>query len=181
MPEVPENTSMSFIQKNASERRLMIERLKRRSVSNRTFAQKAADFIARYFGGIPFLATNIIFFVVWIIINLGLIPGIIPFDHFPFGLLTMMVSLEAILLTIFVLISQTRLERYESLRENIDLYFEIYTEAEITKLIKIARLIAEKNQIDLRGDPELEEITKPIDLKKIEEMFEERLLKDRKS
>lgn len=181
MSEISENDSLTFIQKNAKERKLMIERLKLRSVSTRNTTEKIADFIARYFGSIPFLATNTTFFVLWVIINLGLIPNIVPFDPFPFGLLTMAVSLEAIFLTIFVLISQTRLERLESIQENIDLYFEIYTEAEITKLIKLTKLIAEKNQIDLGGDLELKEIVEPLDLKKIEEMFEEKLLKDHKS
>ena len=103
----------------------MIDRLKLRMISSRTLTEKIADFIAKNFGTVPFLLANILFFAFWITINLGLIPGIAPFDPFPFGLLTMIVSLEAILLTIFVLISQTRLEKFDSLRENMDLFFEM--------------------------------------------------------
>jgi uncharacterized membrane protein len=176
MPEISEITPLTFIQKNAKERKLMINRLKEKVVSSRTLTEKVVDFIAKNFGTLPFLSANVLFFVFWIIVNLGLIPGIAPFDPFPFGLLTMLVSLEAILVTIFVLISQSRSEKFDDLRENMDLFFEMYTEAEITKLIKMTKLIAEKNQIDLGNDPELQEIMEPIDLEKIESLFEEKLI-----
>jgi len=174
------NAPLSFIQKNTRERRQMIDRLKDKINSSRTPLERIADYIAKSFGSVPFLAVNFLFFVGWIVINLGLISGITPIDPFPFGLLTMVVSLEAILLTIFVLISQTRSERSENLRENIDLFFEIYTEAEITKLVELNKLIAEKNGINLSSDMELKEIQKPINMEEIESMFEERILQNNK-
>jgi len=172
------NTSPTFTQKNVKDRRLMIERLKSKTISTRSSTEKIADFITKSSGSLTFLSLNILFFVLWIIINLGFVPGIAPFDPFPFGLLTMMVSLEAILLCIFILISQTRFEKLENLRENIDLHFEIITEEEITKLIKMTKLIAEKNQIELGNDLELKEMLKPIDLEKIEKALEKNILKE---
>lgn len=171
-----DNLSLSFIQKNAQERKWMITHLKQKAISSRTSVERIADVIARNFGSVSFLFSNVIFFVVWIIINLGCVPQITPFDPFPFGLLTMMVSLEAILLTIFVLISQTSLEKYWDIQENIDLFYEIYTEAEITKLVELTKLIAEKNGIKLDEDEELREIQKPINIEEIKSMFEAKLL-----
>jgi uncharacterized membrane protein len=168
----------SFIQKNVDERRLMINRLKTKAVSGRSYAEKIADWITKSFGSLTFLLLNISFFALWIIVNLGLIPIIVPFDPFPFGLLTMMVSLEAILLTIFVLISQTRIEQIDNLREDVDLHFEIITEEEITKLMQMTKLIAEKNKINFKDDIELKEMLKPLDLKTIENALEKGILKN---
>ena len=167
----------SFVQNNVDERRLMVGRLRSKAISNRSYTEKVADWITRSFGSLTFLLLNTTLFVLWIIVNLGLVPYIVPFDPFPFGLLTMIVSLEAILLTIFVLISQTRIERIENLREEVDLHFEIITEEEITKLMQMTKLIAEKNNINLDNDTELKEMLKPIDLEKIEKALEKNILK----
>jgi uncharacterized membrane protein len=167
----------SFVQQNVDERRLMISRLISKAISSRSYADRIADWIAKSFGSLTFLLLNISFFVLWIVVNLNFVPGITPFDPFPFGLLTLMVSLEAIFLTIFVLISQTRIERIENLREDVGLHFEIITEEEITKLMQMTKLIAEKNEISLEDDAELKEMLKPIDLEKIENALEKNILK----
>ena len=172
-------TEYSFVQKNVDERKLMISRLKSKAISGRSITEKIADWITISFGSLGFLLLNLSFFVVWIVINLGFVPNIIPFDPFPFGLLTMMVSLEAILLTIFVLISQRRIERIENIREDVDLHFEIITEEEITKLMQITKLIAEKNKINLGDDLELKEMLKPIDLEKVEKALEKNIFSER--
>lgn len=156
----------------------MISRLKTKAISSRSYTEKIADWITKSFGSLIFLLLNISFFGLWIMVNLGLVPNIVPFDPFPFGLLTMMVSLEAILLTIFVLISQTRIEQMENLREDVDLHFEIITEEEITKLIQMTKLIAEKNKISFEGDMELKEMLKPLNLKTIENALEKDILKN---
>lgn len=167
----------SFVRQNVNERRLMISRLKSKAISSRSYTEKIADWITKSFGSLTFLLLNISFFVLWIIVNLGFVPNIVPFDPFPFGLLTMLVSLEAILLTIFVLISQTRIGRIANLREDIDLHFEIITEEEITKLMQMTKLIAEKNKISLEDDMELKEMLKPLDLEKIENALEKNIFK----
>src|SRR3989338_10802230 len=66
----------------------------------KTWTDKTADFLTESFGTVPFFAFHIFFFFGWIILNAGLIPGIAAFDPFPYGLLTMVVSLEAIFLSI---------------------------------------------------------------------------------
>lgn len=164
--------STSFIQKSVLERRQMINRLKTKAALSRTKTEKVADWITKSFGSLFFLLINIAWFTIWIAINLGLVPFITPFDPFPFGFLTMTVSLEAILLTTFVLISQSRIEAIDNLREDIDLHFDIITEEELTKVMQIVVLIAKKNNIDLSKDQMLDEMLKPIDLEKIEKTLE---------
>ena len=65
----------------------------------RSGVQKAADWIAEFSGSIPFLMIHIVIFALWILLNLKAIPFAPMFDPFPYGLLTMVVSLEAIILS----------------------------------------------------------------------------------
>src|SRR6266496_908405 len=86
----------------------------------RTGVQKVADWIADFSGSIPFLVLHLLFFAVWIGLNLPGVPYAPMFDPFPFGLLTMVVSLEAIILSVFVLLSQNRKVAKERIRSDIE-------------------------------------------------------------
>jgi CRP/FNR family cyclic AMP-dependent transcriptional regulator len=101
---------------------------------HRTILQKSADWIAEFSGGMPFLMLNAIVFLFWILINQGLIPNFPPFDPFPYGLLTMAVSLEAIFLSIFVLISQNRQAAKDRVRSDIEYDVNLKAELEIAHL-----------------------------------------------
>ncbi len=96
--------------------------------------QKATDWIAEFSGSLAFLALNTLFFAFWITVNLGLIPGLAAFDAFPFGLLTMLVSLEGIFLSIFVLVSQNRQAAKDRIRSNIEYEVNLKAEMEIAHL-----------------------------------------------
>lgn len=98
-----------------------------------TTLTRAADLIAEFSGSMPFLIINAIWFFTWITIN-TLPMGIHQFDPFPFGLLTMIVSLEAIFLSCFVLISQNRQAEKDHLRSDIEYDVNIKAELEIQHL-----------------------------------------------
>jgi uncharacterized membrane protein len=100
----------------------------------RTLVQKGADWIADFSGSMVFLALNALFFLVWIVVNMDLVPGLPAFDPFPFGLLTMAVSLEAIFLSIFVLISQNRMAAKDRIRADIDYDVNLKAELEVAHL-----------------------------------------------
>jgi CRP/FNR family cyclic AMP-dependent transcriptional regulator len=100
----------------------------------RTLVQKAADWIAEFSGSIAFLMIHLVAFTVWIVVNLGVVPGIKPFDQFPFGLLTMAVSLEAIVLSVFVLLSQNRQAAKDHIRSDIEYDVNLKAELEIAHL-----------------------------------------------
>jgi len=101
---------------------------------NRTGIQKAADWIAGFSGSMPFLMMNAIIFSLWIVVNENLVPGVRAFDRFPYGLLTMAVSLEAIFLSIFVLISQNRQAAKDRVRSDIEYDVNLKAEREIAHL-----------------------------------------------
>jgi CRP/FNR family transcriptional regulator, cyclic AMP receptor protein len=100
----------------------------------RTTVQKAADWIADFSGSIPFLLLHIAFFAAWILLNVPRIPGAPMFDPFPYGLLTMVVSLEAIILSVFVLLSQNRQVAKERIRSDIEYEVNIKAEMEVAHL-----------------------------------------------
>jgi uncharacterized membrane protein len=100
----------------------------------RTTVQKAADWIADFSGSIPFLMLHIGFFAAWILLNVPRIPGAPMFDPFPYGLLTMVVSLEAIILSVFVLLSQNRQVAKERIRSDIEYEVNIKAEMEVAHL-----------------------------------------------
>ena len=100
----------------------------------RTMVQKVADWIADFSGSMPFLILNGLFFLVWIVLNIDILPGLKSFDPFPFGLLTMAVSLEAIFLSIFVLISQNRQAQKDRIRSDIEYDVNLKAELEIMHL-----------------------------------------------
>jgi CRP/FNR family transcriptional regulator, cyclic AMP receptor protein len=110
----------------------------------RTVIQKAADWIAEFSGSITFLMIHVAWFFFWIVANIGIIPGLPPFDPFPFGLLTMIVSLEAIMLSVFVLLSQSRQVEKDRIRSDIEYDVNLKAELEIAHLHeKIDRLHSE--------------------------------------
>jgi uncharacterized membrane protein len=100
----------------------------------RTTIQKAADWIAEFSGSIAFLVIHVVIFAVWIFINVGWVPGVPMFDEFPFGLLTMAVSLEAIILSVFVLLSQNRQIAKERVRADIEYDVNLKAELEVAHL-----------------------------------------------
>jgi uncharacterized membrane protein len=122
-----------------------------------------------------FLSLNVVWFIIWIVINVGLIPGLEPFDPFPFSFLTMVVSLEAIALAIIVLMSQNRAAKIADLREEVDLQVNKITEKELTKLLEIAAMLAEKEGIDLSQDEVLQKMLKRTDTKKLEAALEKEI------
>ena len=95
--------------------------------------QKLADWIAWFSGSMAFMLLNGLWFVVWIVVNTFHV-GLPAFDPYPFGLLTMIVSLEAIFLSCFVLISQNRQTEKDRIRSDIEYEVNIKAELEVAHL-----------------------------------------------
>jgi len=110
----------------------------------RTGIEKAADWIAAFSGSIAFLNLHLVFFAVWILLNTRWVPAAPMFDPYPFGLLTMVVSLEAIILSVFVLLSQSRQAAKDHVRSDVEYEVNLKAELEVAHLHeKLDRLAAE--------------------------------------
>lgn len=102
----------------------------------RTRVMKVADWISEFSGSLPFLFIHLGLFFIWIVLNVGPLArtAIGNFDPFPFGLLTMVVSLEAIILSVFVLLSQNRQIARDRVRNDIEYQVNLKSELEIGHL-----------------------------------------------
>jgi uncharacterized membrane protein len=156
-------------------RRHIVKSYRAKADSRRTFSQRFADFLRTKFGSVTFLGVNTLFLIVWIMINNNVIPGIKAFDPYPFGLLVLIICLEAIVLDIVVLISQDRAARIAEIREEAVLHISAITEEEVTKLLHLVTILAQKQGISLDGDSELADMLKPIRAEQIEEALETQL------
>jgi CRP/FNR family cyclic AMP-dependent transcriptional regulator len=101
---------------------------------NRSVVMKVADWIAAFSGSLPFLFIHLGIFAVWILLNAGPLATIGGFDPFPFGFLTLVVSLEAIILSVFVLLSQNRQVQRDSVRNDIEYDVNLKAEMQIAHM-----------------------------------------------
>lgn len=149
-------------------RRQFFKSFEAKSLRSRSFLTQAADDLTAICGSTTFLIFHVLLFVVWISINLGyFVPIIGPFDPFPFGLLTMVVSLEAIFLSIFVLVSQNRSSYISTIRDEVHLGVNLVAEEEITKILEVLAEIRRELGIK-KPDPQLEKMLERIDASYIE-------------
>lgn len=97
----------------------------------RTLLERITDWIADFSGSIPFLLFSVVWFAVWIG---GHALGLMHFDPYPFGLLTMVVSLEAIFLSIILLLSANRHAAKDRIRDDIEYEINVKAELEVAHL-----------------------------------------------
>jgi uncharacterized membrane protein len=125
-----------------------IAQLERDAMADRSSADRLSDAIARVAGSSGFVIAHVIFFGVWLAVNVGVTP--VPvFDPFPFSLLTLVVSLEAIFLSIFVLMSQNRAARLVDRRAHLDLQVDLLAERELTAMLHMLRALCAKQKVVL--------------------------------
>jgi uncharacterized membrane protein len=140
--------------------------LKLKNAKERKLQDRIADGITDFAGHLNFVYIHMIWFGTWILVNTGKL-GIKPFDPFPYGLLTMIVSLEAIFLSTFVMISQNRMSDDAERRANLHLHIGLLTEHETTRILQMLDAIQSKLGIENHEDSELADLemeTKPEDV-----------------
>jgi uncharacterized membrane protein len=126
-----------------------IKNWERASVHHRSQAERFSDAMTRFAASGPVLLLHVIWFAFWVLANVSLIPGVRPFDPFPFPLLTTTVSLEAIFLSLFVLASQNRMTAQADKRANLDLQIDLLAEREMTVVLRLLQDMARHLEIPL--------------------------------
>lgn len=153
-----------------------ILRLRLQAAQRRNLQDRIADAITSLSGRMLFVYVHIVWFGVWILLNTGGV-GVEPFDPYPYGLLTMVVSLEAIFLSTFVLISQNRLSQQTEQRADLNLQTGLLTEHELTRVLQMLDAIQDKLGIKDHEASELADLemeTKPEDVLAEIERLEQR-------
>ncbi|MBB6107586.1 DUF1003 domain-containing protein [Mucilaginibacter lappiensis] len=140
----------------------------------KTRTDKLAVFIINALGSMIFLMVCILIFGIWICWNVKLIPGLKPFDPFPFSTLEMAVSIFAIILSISVLINQNRQGRIEKIRQQVEFEVNVRAESEITKVLHMLHEIHQKLGLNSIEDLDLEKMKEQTDINKIHQSIDEK-------
>ena len=146
----------------------------------RSRIERVADALTRVAASTPFLVFHVIWFVAWVLANTGVF-GMPAFDPFPFGLLTLIVSLEAIFLSIFVLMAQSRESAVAELREEVSLEVILRMEEEVTKTLQLVAGLYTRLGHQVSDDPELREMLGPLDADRIERELIEQIKQARRA
>ena len=140
--------------------------LRTKTARERGVQNRIADVITLFSGRMVFVYVHIVWFGAWILLNTGRL-GMPKFDPYPYGLLTMIVSLEAIFLSTFVLISQNRLSEETERRADLELHINLLTEHELTRVLQMLDAIQDKLGIVEHENSDLADLemeTKPEDV-----------------
>jgi uncharacterized membrane protein len=140
--------------------------------------ERLANRITRFTGSMAFVYLHLAVFGLWIVLNLGLVPTLAPFDP-SFVILAMAASVEAIFLSTFVLISQNRMAAADAKRAELDLQISLLAEHEVTKLVALVSAIAERMGVKTDVDPEVEELKQDVAPEVVLDEIEERQTEQR--
>lgn len=141
--------------------------IKASHAANRTLTEILASRLTDFASSTIFLLIHVVWFSAWISLNSGAF-GFRPFDPFPFGLLTLVVSLEAIFLSIFLLLGQRRESGIAELREEVTLQVTLRVEEEVTKSLQLIAGLYSRLGHKVGEDPELQAMLIPLDAASIE-------------
>lgn len=150
--------------------------LEEQSRRDRNLADRLSDAIATFVGSISFVALHLVWFAVWVFLNAGMI----RFDPYPFALLCMIVSLEGVVLSTFVLIKQNRMSQRSDQRNHLDLQINLLAEKEITKVLQLQLLICRHLDIkEADADKEVLELSNVTAVENLARELNEKLPDDR--
>ena len=126
----------------------------------RSPVDRIADAIGDFSGSMAFVGLHVLWFVLWFLINAGAIPRVPRFDPYPFILLAMIVSVEGVLLSTFVLMKQNRMQQRSDARNHLNLQIDLLAEKEVTKSLQLLQAICRRLEIpETEQDGELDEMT----------------------
>jgi uncharacterized membrane protein len=150
-----------------------IQKLEKEALQKLSTVELIADKISAFAGSTPFIILHVLWFGGWILVNIGVIPGMIPFDPFPYSFLTLVVSLEAIFLTLLVLMSQNRMTKEADKRAQLDLQINMLDEQETTKILRMVQNISNHLGIEVEESNSLNDLIKETDIKSVAKKIDE--------
>ena len=143
----------------------VVQKLEEAAKQERTTSDRLATIIANFCGSMKFVWVHVIWFSAWIVVNVT--PGVRHVDPFPFTFLTLVVSLEAIFLSTFILISQNHDTRISERRNNLDLQINLLSEQENTKMLMMLRAIARQVGAEIEHDEEMAVLAQDTELETV--------------
>lgn len=162
--------SADAVQKNID----TILKLEKEAVKNLSAVEHLADKVTTFAGSSPFILIHIIWFGGWILMNCGIIPGIKAFDPFPFSFLTLVVSLEAIFLTLLVLMSQNRMTKEADKRAQLDLQINMLDEQETTMILRMVQKITKHLGLEEAAETPNQDLCEETDITTVAKIIDEK-------
>ena len=148
--------------------------LERKALARRSLSARIGDVIAIQAGKMWFIIFHFVWFAFWLFLNMKAKGGS-TFDPFPFSLLTMIVSLESIFLSLFILMSQNRTGIQADQRNHLDLQINLLAEDENTKMLQMLQALCEHHKLAIANDPEIEAMAKRTEIKDVVTQLKENL------
>ena len=171
----PARKDESILNNVAANNVLRVARMEQDATTNVSFGERMAALIAAFCGSMVFVWIHLAWFASWTIYNtVSWFPKPPP-DPFPFSFLTLVVSLEAIFLSAFILISQGREARLADRRSRLDLQINMLAEQESTKALHLLRRVCDKLDIDLDDDSDLDELEQATRHETVIDLIERKL------
>lgn len=137
-----------------------IARLEQQFLEERSLVERVGDAIGAFAGSMAFVVLHVIAFTLWFVVNTRGIPEIPAFDPYPFILLSMCVSVEAVLLSTFVLMKQNRMAKRADRRNELNLQIDLLAEKEATKTLQLLGRICDHLGVPISDDQEVEALSK---------------------
>jgi uncharacterized membrane protein len=153
-----------------------IAKLEHDALERRTLTERLSDVMTKLVGNMGFLLAHLIVIASWSVLNLHMIPGVKAFDPFPFGILALVVSSESVFLTIFVLISQSRMARQSERRSHLDLQVGMLSEQELTTILQMLQKLCQHVGVNVDSSKrEVQSFSKTTDVHKLASELEDKL------
>ena len=150
-----------------------MEQRRERDKATATLEERIAGVITRFAGSMRFVYLHVVMVTLWIVANLGQLPGVPKFDP-SFVILAMAASVEAIFLSTFILITQNQMSAAADKRAELDLQISLLAEHEITKLAALCSAIADRLGVETEVDSEVEELKQDVAPEAVLDEIEER-------
>jgi uncharacterized membrane protein len=142
----------------------------------RTLSERVSDRIAGFAGSMFFVLIHVLLVLAWVLINAKRASWIPRFDPYPFSLLGMIVAVEAVVLSSFILMRQNRMAKRGERRDHLNLQVDLIAEKEITKLLQMVQAICEHMGLThIAEDKEVEEFSRETSVDTLAQRLEDTL------
>jgi uncharacterized membrane protein len=146
------------------------------ALEQRSGSERLADEVGAFAGSLRFVVLHLVLLIAWLLVNSGKISGARPFDRYPFQLLGVIVAVESVILSSFILMRQNRMMRRGERRDHLNLQVDLLAEKEVTKLLQMVRAICGHMGLqNIVEDKEIRELSQNTSIESLTQTLEERL------
>ena len=145
-------------------------------LEQRTSSERVGDRIAGFAGSMSFVLIHVLLVLSWVLINVNQVSWISRFDPYPFSLLGMIVAVEAVVLSSFILMRQNRMTKRAERRDHLNLQIDLIAEKEITKLLQMVHAICDDMGLkQIAEDQELKEFSQETSVETLTQRLDDTL------